>query len=81
MDNLFATTMTDSIKTIRPGDKMYRFQNGFMLSDRASIEISPKCPPNIANFIAQAYQNGWIKPVAHCTEKEYMLLGLGHGDL
>lgn len=70
--------VTDPLKSIRPGDKMYKIHNGFMTCDRASIEISPKCPSHYANIIAQCYQNGWIKPVAHVTEKEYVLLGLSN---
>ena len=49
-----------------------------MMCDRASIEISPSCPSRYADIIAQCYNNGWIKPVAHVTEKEYMLLGLSN---
>lgn len=74
--NPFQTT---TIMSIRPGDRMFRINNGFMASDRASIEISPKCPSHIANMIAQAYEAGYIKPVAHVTEKEYVLMGLGNG--
>lgn len=55
---------------------MYKIDNGFIICDRASIEISNKCPQQVANMIAQAYQNGWINAVAHVTEKEYTLLGL-----
>lgn len=82
MDNPFTyTPIKNSIKTIKPGNKMYKIHNGLMMTDRASIEISTKCPTHVANMIAQAYQNGWISAVAHVTEKEYMLIGLGHGDL
>lgn len=77
-NNPFVTT---AIKTIKPGDKMFYINNGFITSDRASIEITTSCPTRYANIIAECYQNGWIKPVAHCTEKEYMLIGLNHGNL
>lgn len=72
--------VTVKIKTIKPGDKMFKINNGFMTSDRASIEISPKCPSHIAVLVAQAYEAGYIKPVAHVTEKEYVLMGLANGD-
>jgi hypothetical protein len=72
---------TAKIKDIKPGDKMFKINNGFMTCDRASIYVDPKCPSHIANVLMQAYDAGWIKPVAHCTEKEYMLMGLNHGDL
>lgn len=69
---------TVTIKTIKPGDNLFNIHNGFITSGRASLEIDPKCPPQYANIIAQCYNNGWIKPVAHCTEKEYVLLGLNN---
>lgn len=71
--------VTKTIKTIRPGDKMFYIHNGFMTSDRASLEITQQCPQQYVNIIAQCYENGWIKPVAHVTEQEYVLLGLNHG--
>ena len=70
--------VTRPIKTIRPGDKMFKIHNGFMACDRASIEISPHCPIQWANIIARAHQEGWLKPVAHVTEKEYVLMGLSN---
>lgn len=69
---------TVAIKTLKPGDKMYKINNGFMTADRASIEISAKCPSRYANIIAECYQNGWISAVAHVTEKEYTIMGLNH---
>lgn len=73
--------VTKTIKTIKPGDKMFKISNGFMTSDRASLEIDPRCPSYHTQIILEAYKKGWIKPVAHCTEKEYILMGLNHGDL
>lgn len=70
---------TVSIKTIKSGDKRFKIHNGFMSSDRASIEISPNCPSHIANLIAQAYDAGYIKTAVHFTEKEYVLIGLSNG--
>jgi hypothetical protein len=55
---------------------MFKIYNGLVMSDRASIEIAPQCPRRYADIIAECYNNGWIKPVAHVTEKEYVLLGL-----
>ncbi len=72
--------VTRPIVSIRPGDKMFYINNGFITSDRASIEIGASCPRQYANIIAECYQNGWIKPVAHVTEKEYILMGLSNGN-
>ena len=71
-------TFVSTIKTIKPGDRMFKIHNGFMMSDRASIEIDPRCPARYADIIAECYNRGWIKPVAHVTEKEYTLLGLSN---
>lgn len=76
-DNPFVTR---PIVSIRPSDKMFKIHNGFISSGRASIEIDSKCPTQYANIIAQCYDAGWIKPVAHCTEKEYVLMGLSDGN-
>jgi hypothetical protein len=73
---MFSTSHLDTIKTIKPGDKAFKIHNGLMMCDRASIEVDPKCPTNIANTIAHAYNCGWIKPVAHVTDKEYTFIGL-----
>lgn len=67
-----------TIKTIKPGNRLFKIHNGLMMCDRASIEIDARCPSRYANIIAECYQNGWIKPVAHVTEKEYTLLGLAN---
>lgn len=69
---------TVTIKTIKPGDRMFKISNGFMTADRASIEITNDCPTNYANIVAICYSKGWIKPVAHCTEKEYTVMGLSN---
>lgn len=69
---------TVPMKTIRPGDKMFYIDNGIITADRASIEIDAKCPSRYVEIISQCYNNGWIKPVAHVTEKEYTLLGLNN---
>jgi len=46
------------------------------LSHRASINISTKCPSHIANIIAEAYNRGWIEPVATVTDEEYTWMTL-----
>lgn len=68
------------IRTIRPGDKMYKIRSGFMMAGRASIQISPDCPTQYASIITECYRNGWLSAVAHVTEKEYTLMGLSNGN-
>lgn len=71
-----STPPKNSIRTIKPGDPNFKIQSGLCLTDRASIEISTNCPSRYANFILECYNNGWIKPVAHVTERELLFVGL-----
>jgi hypothetical protein len=72
----FITAKTKTIRTIRPGDPKFKLNTGMIISDRASIDISPRCPDYYAKVVLEAYNKGWIKAVAHVTEREYILLGL-----
>jgi hypothetical protein len=64
-------TVTESnIRTIRPGDPKFLLKDTFTVCQRASIEISKDCPASYKQIIAQAYKNGWLKPVAHVYGKE-----------
>lgn len=74
--SIFITEKTKSIRSIRPGDSKFKISTGIVISDRASIEIDSVCPTVYSNIILEAYSKGWIKPVAHVTEREYILLGL-----
>ena len=76
MDNIFVTANTKSIRTVKPGDPMFKIPAGIIMGDRASIEIDCRCPEYYAKIIVDAYSKGWIKPAAHFTEREYILLGL-----
>ena len=73
---MFVTTNKSTIKTIKPGDRAFTIQGDLIVTDRASIEIDPRCPSRYANLILECYNNGWIKPVAHVTEQEYTFIGL-----
>lgn len=72
----FVTDNQHSIRSIGPKDPNFYITGPLTVSGRASIDISLNCPSNIAQMIAQAYDKGWITPVAHVTEKEYMFIGL-----
>ena len=74
--SIFVTAKTKSIRTIRADDPKFKIPAGIMMSNRASIEIDSVCPTAYSNIILEAYSKGWIRPVAHVTEREYILLGL-----
>jgi hypothetical protein len=74
--SIFITAKTKTIRTIKPGDPKFKLNTGLITSDRASIEIDLKCPDYYAKVVLEAYNKGWIKPIAHVTEREYILIGL-----
>ena len=76
--SIFIATDAKTIRTIKPGDPKFKLNTGLMISDRASVEISPRCPYYYAKVVLEAYNKGWIKAVAHWTEREYILLGLAN---
>ena len=59
-----------NIKTIRPGDKKWWLEDGFIMSPRAGFEISKHCPDTYVSMLQQAIDNDWITPVAHVYGKE-----------
>jgi hypothetical protein len=70
------TAHQSQIRTLKPGDPKFMLKDTFTVCQRASIEISKDCPASYKQIIAQAYENGWIKPVAHVTERELIFMGL-----
>lgn len=69
-------TTTPSIRTIKPGDPDWIITNSITSSGRASIEIDPNCPGEYMWMLQKCFEHGWIRAVAHVTEKEKVLLGL-----
>jgi hypothetical protein len=64
------------IRTLKPGDPNFVIPDGYTQTGRAGIEISQRCPRNYASLIAECINQGWIKPVAHVTERELIFMGL-----
>ncbi len=61
-------------KTYRPGDQDWMFSaDGITLTPRATIEIGVGCPTSWRSIIAEAYNNGWLKPVAHIPVHEHFM--------
>ena len=58
-------------KTITPNSKYFTVSDGPYFFDRASIEITRDCPDSVLHIIADAYRKGWIRPLAHVTERDY----------
>lgn len=60
------------IKMILQDDPGFYITDGLAVAGRAGYILSPDCPQYCANVINKAWQQGWIKPVAHMLESEYM---------
>lgn len=65
------------IKTIRQGDSDFHINNGIVVTPRAGFEISHRCPEDYKHMILECVNRGWIKPVAHIKESDYMWEKLG----
>lgn len=66
------------LRTIRQDEPNFMIQDGFVRAPRAGFHILPECPQNYKQIIAQCINNGWLKPVAHVTEREMIFMGLSN---
>ena len=64
-------------RTIRSGDNDFLISDGYSITSRAGLEISPECPSDYKRMIHYAYEQGWVKCVAHMYDHEYMWEKLG----
>lgn len=72
------TVTRSNVKSMRPGEPHFTISNGLVLTSRASFEISNNCPAEYKSIFVTAINAGWIKPVAHVTEEEYMVMQLSN---
>jgi len=72
------TVARTNVKSIRPGEPHFTISNGLVVTSRASFEISRNCPAEYKSIFITAINAGWIKPVAHVTEEEYMVMQLSN---
>ena len=70
------TIHKSQVHTVRQQDTNFMIQDGLTITARAGFEISNKCPSAYKLIIAECINNGWIKPVAHVTERELIFMGL-----
>jgi hypothetical protein len=66
------------VKSIRAGDRQFMIQDGFASYPRAMLHVLPECPIEYSLIIQKCFNNGWIKPVAHVTERELIFMGLAN---
>jgi hypothetical protein len=72
------TIKATNVKFIRPHDANFTFNDGTVVYRRAALEIRDYCPDYYKQVIQQAYDNGWITPVAIMPENEFILMGLSN---
>lgn len=64
------------VKTLKHDDPNFTIQDGLTLTPRAGFEINKNCPREYQQIIAACIDRGWLKPIAHITERELLFLGL-----
>lgn len=80
-NNYFMTIEISSSPSIRALDytnRHFTIVSGMVTAGRASIEISKNCPDKYQRIFFEAVNAGWIKPIAHVTEEEYMVMQLSN---
>lgn len=65
------------IKTIKPGDSGWYIKGELTITPRAGFEIPMECPAVYKEIIQKCINFGWLKPVAHVKESEYIWEKLG----
>jgi hypothetical protein len=72
------TAHQSQIRTIKQSDPRFQIKDRFLMAPRAGFEISQQCPREYKMIISECINNGWLKPVAHVTERELLFMGLSN---
>ncbi len=64
------TSHRSNIKTIRQGDPDFTITDGLATYPRAMLHVLPDCPIRVREYVQWAYDNGYIKCVAHVPGKQ-----------
>lgn len=70
------TVHQSQIHTLTKDDPRFLIKDKFIVSPRASFEISADCPREHKLVIMEAIKNEWLLPVANLTERELIFMGL-----
>ena len=60
------------VRELRKGDSDFYFADGMVQYPRAGFEISVMCPVRYQEILVEAFEKGWIRPVAYMKESEYV---------
>jgi hypothetical protein len=70
------TTHKSTVRSIKSDNPNFYIHDKFTSTPRAGFEISQRCPENYISLIQECISHGWLKPVAHVTERELIFMGL-----
>jgi hypothetical protein len=70
------TPYQSQIRTLKQSDPKFVIYDGLVQAPRAGFEINQGCPKEYKMIINECILNGWLKPVAHVTERELIFMGL-----
>lgn len=76
MSFIVANDNEKPILRLEKGMPHFQIDDGLMIANRATIELSKDCPGRYQDMIMHAYNQGWIKPVAYMYEHELMMTAL-----
>lgn len=70
------TAHQSQVRMVRQNDPIFMIVDGIVVTPRAGFEISLQCPREYRLIIQDCIDRGWLKPIAHVTEKEYVWMNL-----
>lgn len=69
---MYNTTNNGKVKQIRAGDELWHIKQGLYLVPRAGFEINQSCPREYRMIISECINRGWLVPIAHMRDDEYI---------
>ena len=69
---IYNTKNNNKVKQIRPGDNLWHITQGIYKVPRAGFEIKKECPNTYKEVISECIDRGWLVPLAHVRDDEYM---------
>lgn len=70
------TAHQSQIRTIQHTDPRFMIYDKIVAVPRAGFELDRRMPNEYMEIIQTCLANGWLKPVAHMTERELIFMGL-----
>jgi hypothetical protein len=70
------TSHKSIVRRLNKEDPNFMIPDGIMLTPRAGFELNTQMPNGYKLIIHECIERGWLKPVAHVTERELLFMGL-----